>query len=288
MSMIKCVECGKDISDKAVVCIGCGASITVSTRVGSSDGDGKGDFDDFKTVWKKLTDKTSSAVKGAGENIKGTFMSDEQKDDEDLNKLTHKFNEHSATDKTDSQINCDKFKAALESTIDIKFAEVISVKPGPEKFLTYIDAQILAASVRNIFKTVLTFTPPQVEFACNLSEAILAPSSQKKKNMFKAAIGFIGGTVGIGMVIGGVYRILGWNENILEKTAHKLGLHSHQGAVALIIAGISVAAIAGYFAMTSNKETDTERFLKVFKSATAKAVDAIWEQHGADLTKAAG
>ena len=36
MAMIKCSECGKDISDKAAACIGCGAPIATTATVESS------------------------------------------------------------------------------------------------------------------------------------------------------------------------------------------------------------------------------------------------------------
>jgi hypothetical protein len=42
MAMIKCSECGKDISDKAAFCVGCGNPIaSVSKSIGDIDGDGK-------------------------------------------------------------------------------------------------------------------------------------------------------------------------------------------------------------------------------------------------------
>lgn len=67
MTMIKCSECGKDISDKASVCISCGAPISSSSGVVTdhtlapafgnlSDltGDGRVDFEDFKAAYSKI------------------------------------------------------------------------------------------------------------------------------------------------------------------------------------------------------------------------------------------
>jgi hypothetical protein len=49
--------------------------------------------------------------------------------------------------------------------------------------------------------------------------------------------------------------------------------------------GLALAGFAGYFAMTSNNQTNSERFMKVLKSSTVKAVDVIWEEHEAVLSK---
>ena len=72
---------------------------------------------------------------------------------------------------------------------------------------------------------------------------------------------------------------------ILPGTAVFVG-SSFTGPIGWTLAGVSLAAIAGYFATTSNKQIDTERFLKVLKSATTKAVDAVWPQHGDALSEA--
>lgn len=72
MTMIKCSECGKDISDKASVCMSCGAPIpstpdAVTDRtpapafenLGDLNGDGRVDFEDFKAAYKKIKDSSS-------------------------------------------------------------------------------------------------------------------------------------------------------------------------------------------------------------------------------------
>lgn len=341
MAMIKCSECGKDISDKAAACIGCGAPIAVSANpIGDVNGDGKFDFDDLKTAFGKLKDKTTTAVEGAISMGKEVLKSKSDQDAEAIEQLDAEFGNQGISDPTETQslpaipaenkktckscgiekptgdflhkhiytntcqqcrllgastakppkqdIVRDKFKAALESTIDLKFAEVMKSRPDTDKYLTYVDAQILTASVRNIFKTILSFTPPQVEAACLLSEAILAPSAQEKQNQIKAAIGLSGGTAGIAMVIGGVATALGWGAGVAASVSAFFIGTSMTGPVGWMIAGVSLAAVAGYFATTSNKQTDTERFINVLKSASAKAVDAIWEQYGDELSKAVG
>jgi hypothetical protein len=303
MTMIKCSECGKDISDKATVCIGCGAPIHVlNNQTDTSNGSGKIDFDNFRAAFGKFSDQAATAVEGAiclGKNKatsaiesaislgREAFQSQAEKDAAAIENLATQEFGASSEQTTESQLKCYKFKAALESTIDMKFAEVLKTKPEAEKYLSYVDAQILTASVRNIFKTVLSFTPPQMEAACRLSEAVLAPSAQEKQNLIKASIGLAGGTAGIGMVIGGVGAALGWGASIVTSITAAFVGSSIAGPVGWVIAGVGLAAIAGYFATSSNKQTDTERFLNVLKKASSKAVDAIWEKYGDELSKAA-
>jgi len=64
MAMVKCDECGKDISDKAPACVNCGApaattepaanveaaSPSVFTGIADLNGDGKIDYEDLKTA----------------------------------------------------------------------------------------------------------------------------------------------------------------------------------------------------------------------------------------------
>ncbi len=321
MAMVKCSECGKDISDKAAACIGCGAPISPSNnekieptikceecgkeisiksttcpecgvpiistfkRMIDFNGNGKVDLDDLKKAWKELKEKTISSAKEAGGLIEETFKSKAKKDEEDLNVFSQEHGGAETAEIEESLAERKKFKAALESTIDLRFAEVMSTKAAPEKFLTYIDAQVLTASVRNIFKSTLTITPPQVEAACKLSEAILAPSAQEKQNLIKASVGLAGGTAGIGLVIAGVGSALGWGASAIAAFTAVFAGSSIAGPAGWIIAGVTLAAIAGYFATSSNKEIDTERFLKVLNSSTAKAVDAVWDQHGLELAK---
>ena len=285
MAMIKCSECGKDISDKAEMCIGCGAPISVPTSIFDIDGDGKIDFNDFKTAVGKLKGQASSTFDDAVSMSKRALQSKVKDDECDVDNLCQEFSDLKPIEKTEDQIKCEKFKAALESTLDLKIAELLQVKSDTGKYLAYADAQILTATVNNIFKNTLAFTPPQITAACTLSSAILAPSAKEKQNLIKGAVGLAGGTAGIGMVIGGVGAALGWGASMVAGVTAVFAGSSIAGPVGWVVAGVSLAAVAGYFAVSSNNETNTERFINVLKSSTAKAVDAIWPEHGEELSK---
>ena len=298
MAMIKCSECGKDISDKAAACVGCGAPIPVagdtqadastapaSTMSGDLNGDGKVDFEDFKIALSRSKQYASDKVDAAKKFWQEKLQSAKAKDDAEIEKLGKDFGDTPPVEKTESQINRDKFKAALESTIDVKFADIMRSKKEPQVFLTYIDAQILTSSIRNVFKSALNVTPPQVEAALLLSEAILAPSEKERENLIKSAIAISGGASGIGMVIGGIGQALGWGAGAIANVGAWFAGSSIAGPIGWVVAGVSLVVITGYFAVTSNKQTDTERFVRALKKSTAKAVDAIWDQHESVLSK---
>lgn len=357
MAMIKCSECDKDISDKAKVCINCGAPIINNAenagnilenlreqaalgdkvaqrllgskyengegvaldndkavhwyclaatqgdieaqenlgrmcekgqvaingqQVGDISGDGKIDYEDFKLA-------LINAEKNSQDNINGKKLSGKEElhasEESDASKIEKLANNAGPIIKTESQIKRDKFKAALENTIDIKFADVMRTKTGESVYLTYVDAQILTAAVRNVFKHLLHITPPQVESALMLSEAVLAPSALQRLQLIKSAVGTGGAAAGIVIVLGAVGTALGWGASATAgfitffTGAHLLG------PLAWAASGLALAGFAGYFAMTSNNQMNTERFLKVLKNSVLKSIDAIWEEHEVTLSK---
>lgn len=283
MAMIKCSECGKDISDTAPACVGCGAPMTVAAA--NSDSGGKFDMSNLKSALAAVADKVKETAGAAAEQGKELIKSKQQKDAEAVDRLAKGLGENVPGPLTASDKSCARFKAALDSTIDVKFAEVMNGKANGDKFLTFTDSQIFTASVRNVLKNALDAVPPQIEAACKLSEAILAPSATEREQLIKSAVGIGGGAAGIGMIIAGVGSALGWGAGVIASVSAFFVGTSLAGPAGWAIAGITLAGIAAYFATTSNHATDTERFLNVLKSSTSRAVEAIWPEHEAALMK---
>ena len=286
MAMIKCGECGRDISDKAPACVGCGAPVETGRAakvVGDVDGDGKVGMGDVKAALGALGSKAADLAQEAAKQGKEMLKSQSQKDAEAVNAMSQGFGDAKPKLLSESDRNCSVFKAALESTIDAKFAEIMRAKTDADRFLTYIDGQILTATVRNVFRGPLRGTPPQVEAACNLSDAILAPSNAERQRLLKTAVGTGGGVAGIGMVIAGVASALGWGASALASVSAFFVGTSMTGPIGWMVGGVALAGIAAYFATTSDKHKDTDRFLKVLKSSSARAVDAVWPELGESL-----
>jgi hypothetical protein len=51
------------------------------------------------------------------------------------------------------------------------------------------------------------------------------------------------------------------------------------------LAGVTLSAVAAYFALTGNQEVDTERFLKALKGGLGEAIKKIWAEHGEKLSR---
>lgn len=243
MTMIKCSECGKDISDTAPACVGCGAPIAVAAG------------------HKPLDVKSISGV------------------------VNLDSSEKSEAEKAASEKSCACFKSALESTIQVKFAEIMRGKIEANKHLVYADAKILTASVRNVFRAPLGFVPPQVEAACKLSEAVLAPSAQEKMDLIKAVIGIGGTSAGVALIIAGVGTALGWGASVVTTVVAFFVGSPTLGPLGAGLAGVILAGIATYFATSGSEAKDTERFMDVLNSSTDRAVDAIWLEHEIALVK---
>ncbi len=181
-------------------------------------------------------------------------------------------------------MNKEQFKASLDSSIDAKFASIMSTKTPKDRYLNYIDALTLTTMVRNVFNNRLGTTPPQVEAACRLSEAVLAPTAREREDHIKAAVAVGGGAAGIGMILAGIGAILGWGAGVWAAIVTFFTGVQLLGPIAWIAGGLAVAGVAGYFALTGNPQKDTERFLAVLKSSCGQAVDAIWEECNTKLS----
>lgn len=314
MAMIKCSECGRDISDTAATCVGCGAPMVVASAksdqsslfnltglktavssatarvqesaesIANSDTGSKA-LTSLRSAFSTVTTRVKESAESAAEQGKDLMKSKQQRDAEAVERLANQFGEKSNQPASVSVQACSRFNAALGSTIDVKFAEVMSGKTDSNKFLTYVDSQILTATVRNVFKNALGVVPPQVEAACKMSEAILAPSALEREQLIKSAVGIGGGAAGIGMIIAGIGGALGWGAGVIASVSAFFVGTSMAGPVGWAIAGITLAGTAAYFATTSNQTKDTERFMNVLKSSTGRAVEAIWPEHEAALVK---
>ena len=283
MAMIKCSECGKDISDTAPACVGCGAPMAVAAA--KSDSSDKFELSSLRSAVSSMTAKVKETAEAAAERGKELMKSKQQKDAEAVECLARGFGENAHQSPSTSDLSCTRFNSALGSTIDVKFAEIMNRKTDTDKFLTFVDGQILTASVRNVFRNALDAVPPQIEAACKLSEAILAPSALEREQLIKSAVGVGGGAVGIGMILAGIGGALGWGAGISASVIAFFAGASFAGPAGWAIAGITFAGIAAYFATTSNEANDTERFLTVLKISTNRAVEAIWPEYQTALVK---
>lgn len=282
MTPKKCMNCEQDaLSDQFKFCPHCGTSFDVP---GASENSVDGAMLSNNQYSARLSDLSDQAIK-TGENVKKKVFSSFTALEE---KVKEKWNENATSASSEvpvhDDINCEKFKSVLDSTITVKIAEVMRSKSGSEQFISFFDAHVLNATVENIFKSALTVCPPQIKAACSLSSAVLAPSAKEKQKAVRGAVGIAGGTAGMGMVISSVGAALGWGAGLISTVTAAFVGTSLTGPIGWGISGLALAGIAGYFAFSGGPHKDSERYINTLKRSTAGAVNAIWVEHGEALT----
>ena len=184
-------------------------------------------------------------------------------------------------------VNADRenFKRDLAYTIDCCFCNEMSKSTDGK--LSYAGAQSILANVRTLFKERTGVIPAEVEKACLLSEAIVAPSRKAKIKLLKAAGGIGGSTVCIVAIISQIGIILGWGKGVIAAiTAFFVGTSFTAQYIAIAIAGGVMMGLAIYFRGSGSDAEGNEKFLKALKRSCCAAVDAIWNEHGTKLAAA--
>jgi hypothetical protein len=177
----------------------------------------------------------------------------------------------------------DALVADFKTLIDCKCAEIIASKPE-KKTVGYNDFKIVTLAVRSAFKNKLQVIPKQAEVACELAEAIMAPTTVERWNRIRAAVGIGGGTAGIGMVIAGIGMALGWGAGVVSAVIAFFVGTSMLGPIAWIAGGVAVAGIAGYFAFACDDGSRVEMAINALKKGTEGAIEAIWPEFGEKLS----
>jgi len=282
MESRKCSKCGETVPKNSDKCSSCNTILDSHLTFFDINGDGQVDYKDAIEAGTIVARKTAGFFNDVVDVF--TPKPQDQKDKEDLDKRVELLRGKSGTLESEAQKQCDMFKAALEHSIEVMFAETMKNKEAGKCYLTYVDAKILTGKVRGIFNNAVKIVPLQVEAACQLSEAVLAPSNKEKQVLIKSAAGTAGGAAGIGMVIAGVGSALGWGASVTASVITFFTGASLMGPIGWVVAGLGIATIAGYFAFSDDVSKNTERFLDVFKSSLGRSVDAIWGEYGEDLS----
>ena len=256
----------------------------------------------LNTAWelaKAEIETLRSDLEGAGKKI-GTLQ-------DELDAARKKLNEVEEERRRAAQkpLNPEEFRTQLFGIIDAEVNRILESKraraplpadqptnpnrPAPrpceeksKRVLDYDDAFTLTASIRGIFVKTARVVPEQVEVACLVAEAFLAPTSAERKRLVKEAAKF-GGVAGIGFIVAAACAAVGLGHGIIGLIlAFLIGPHAPLG---LLLAGVTLGAVAAYFALTGNPEVDTERFLKALKGGLGESIKKIWEQHGEKLSQ---
>jgi hypothetical protein len=181
-------------------------------------------------------------------------------------------------------MNEKRFTSSLVSTVEAKFGEIMAAKKAENRYLTYIDGTAMSAAVRNIFKNRIGSVPAQIDAACDMSLAVLAPSRAERIKLLKAAFGITGGIAGMSMILSGIGTALGWGASLVATTTAFFVGTPMAGPIGWIACGAGLAAIAGYFAFSGDHAKSTEKYLNCLKASLEQAMLPVWQEHGQALT----
>lgn len=175
-------------------------------------------------------------------------------------------------------MNKEEFKVLVQSTIDVSINEIVAKKTTENKALNYMDSKIISLKVRNLFSKYLTVVPNEIETVCLLTESFLSPSIKEKAELLKKAIGVGGGMAGLAAILGGIGVGLGWGAGVISAVITFFTGVAIAGPIGLIVGGIGISVIAGYFALSNDEFKNDESYRKALKESLNKAIDEIWEK----------
>ena len=174
----------------------------------------------------------------------------------------------------------DKFNACMAQLIKLE----CSKRKESDGTITYENAKLVIADVQRVFLNAIDTVPGNVQSACSLALAPLAPSAQERVMLVKNAIATVSGVGGIAALIAALGAALGWGAGVIASVTAWFTGASLLGPLAWAAIGVSLTVIAGYFVMKDS----VDKF-DVFENALIKGVsstiDGIWNEYGYRLLK---
>lgn len=177
-----------------------------------------------------------------------------------------------------------EFQAKIKYAVDQAIIKATQSKTDNERYLTYIDAINITSFIRRIFIVELGIVPTEIDNACDLSNAILAPSRVERERLIKNAKATSVGVTGFALIIASIASALGWGIGVQAAIVAWFVGSSILGPLGLAVAGISVSVIAGYFFISGSEAERAERYEKALKGSLKKAIDNIWKDFGNKLS----
>lgn len=182
--------------------------------------------------------------------------------------------------KTEKQtFTCVDLQAKYSGIINKLFITKIQNKKEGEIF-TLNDGQEIVTGLLSVVSKQYGKIPPEIKASCDLSLAVLAPSTLEKVKYIKSAVGVAGGLAGIGSIIGALGMVMGWGAGVLGAIqAFFVGV-SLTGPIALAVGGLTIAGIATYFAFSKeDNATTAQKFKEALTKQVEKAIETTWNEY---------
>ncbi len=181
-----------------------------------------------------------------------------------------------------TNMTTDAFKIAVDRLITAKASEIIASKPEKEQYLNWSDMRSITSSVKDACFNHLGEIPKQIEVACNMSEAILAPMDEKIV-LLKNIIIMGGGIGGIAAIIGAIGLALGWGAGVISTVITFFTGTALLGPLGWAVGGVTLLVIAGYFALSGSPADDSSKALTALHKGVEEALTEYFKENAHKL-----
>lgn len=176
----------------------------------------------------------------------------------------------------------DQITVNMDMIIQNEISEILSTKPQDQQYLNYLDMRQVCSTVKRYCIDSIGEIPKEVEMACCLAEAVLAPD---KKQLIKQAVSLASGAGGVACILAGVGSALGWGTGVLAAiTAFFVGTSVTIPLIA-ITGGLALSVVAGYFMFHNDAPTLSNKAIKALSKGVEKALAAYWERRSIKFTE---
>ncbi len=163
------------------------------------------------------------------------------------------------------------FIADMERELSNRAADLISAKPEQEKYISLADLRIITSALKDRCRMQLEEMPKQVDVACLLAEAVLAPM-QEKAALLKKVYALTGRMKGTGAIISAVGTALGWSRSVISVVvALYLGTS--------LVGALGVTALVGYFLFAGTPAEQADKALNVLRKGVYTALQEYFKAH---------
>ena len=172
----------------------------------------------------------------------------------------------------------DKFIACLSQSIKIMCSRL----KEPNGSISYENAKLVVADVQQAFLRAIGTVPGNIQTACNLALAPVAPSAQERAKLIKDAISTLSGVAGIAAMIAGIGLALGWGTGVIAAVVSWFTGAALLGPIAWGAVGVSLTVLAGYFVF-KDSSVKFDAFENSLINGISPVIRDIWEQYGDGL-----
>lgn len=176
-------------------------------------------------------------------------------------------------------------RGALEQqlmfAIDTAYAEIVTKKDAEHQYVTYHEFQAICHMVKNFFVSRVGDNVKEIDSACELALAVLAPDAATRLKHVKMAYSMLSGLAGVTAIITGIGMALGWGTGVIQAVVVFFTGTSTTGPVGFAVAGLALVGIAAYFVFSNEDEISlSNKAMKALKDGVKAALPEVWKSYG--------